>query len=308
MKKIGTFAKIIIISGVILFGVIAFVLIRANQTVVAVVPAEDIPVNALISDASMLQKINIPANTPRGYITDEASLIGQRLKVGVKKNQLLYVGDIMDSWNDKIGSNSIPKDYVVTSIQIPNSRAVGGQISAGNTVDVLGVPNQNYATTDKSTMANNLGAIAQNSYGAQGINVYWILANVKILNTSAVGSSNSGAATVSGVTASMNGSTQASSDENFYTVALSYDDYKKLVLAQQYLNLWFNISPAQNATDGAKLDEMGKSVITSIQDSQKQSQLDWNTTSSSTSSSSTSSSMSSSGASSYASKSTSSGK
>lgn len=269
MKKKGNkMFTLLIICGILLFSIVAFVVIKSTRTVTAIVPNQLIAAGTNI-DETMLKTVQVPVNTPKGYITDKSSILGQKIKVTVQENQLLYVNDIMSSWDDFSDGESIPDDYVVTSIQIPANRAVGGLITAGDSVDILGIPNANYSTTSKETLNNYLGDISKNSYGAEGMNLYWVLANVRILETdSSLSSSNESA--ISAVTEDGGGS---SAEGDYYIVALSYDDYKKVRLAEQYLDLWMSITPEYNTENGPMLDVMNESIIKELQDSQAQSIL-----------------------------------
>lgn len=263
--KGNKFFTALVVSGVLLFAIIAFIVIRSTSTVTAVVPNQQIAAGTKI-DETMIQTIQVPSNTPGGFITDKASLIGQKLKVSVDQNQLLYISNIMASWDNFSEGESIPDDYVVTSIQIPANRAVGGLITVGDTVDILGVPNSEYKTTSKETLDNYLGNMAQDSYGANGMNVYWVLSNVKILETDST-LSQTNESSISTVTEE----SSSNSEGDYYIVALSYNDYKKLRLSEQYLDLWMSITPEKNSDEGADLDLMKESTIQSLQDAQKQS-------------------------------------
>lgn len=262
--KENKFLTALIASGVVLFAVIAFVVVKSTSTLTAIVPNQQIPAGTKV-DESMLKSIQIPSNTPKGYITDKNSLIGQKLKITVSENQLLYIGNVMSSWDDFNDGETIPDDYIVTSIQIPANRAVGGLITAGDTVDILGIPNSEYSTVSKETLNNYLGGMASNAYGANGMNAYWVLSNVKILETDS-SLSQSNEASISTVTED-NGS---SNGGDYYIVALSYDDYKKLRLSEQYLDLWMNIAPDQNDENGPDLNKMNNPNIQPLADSQKQ--------------------------------------
>lgn len=266
--KGNKFFKLLVVCGIALFAVIAFVIIKSTATVTAVVPNQEIPAGTKIQE-SMIDSIQVPVNTPDGYITDKSSLLGQKLKVTVGKNQLIYVNDVMSSWEDFGNGESIPDDYIVTSIKIPSERAVGGLITAGDIVDILGVPNSRYNTTSKETLNNYLGDIAKNSYGANGLNTYWVLSNVKILETDST-LSQSNESSISSVTGENNNSGNGS----FYIIALSYNDYKKLRLSEQYLDLWMNIAPAQNEENDPLFDEMNNNVIQELQNSQAQSKIE----------------------------------
>ena len=262
------FFIVLVICGAVLFGIIAYIVMKSTATVSAVVPNQAIASGTRITD-DMLATIQIPANTPGEFISDKTSVVGQKMKVNVEENQLLYINDFMSSW-DSFSEANIPDDYVITSIKIPSDRAVGGMITSGDSVDILGVPNSSYQNISKETMDNNLGAIAENSYGADGINVYWVLANVTILETDST-LSTSNDASISTVTQE-DGS--GSSDGNYYIVALSYNDYKKLRLCETYLDFWMSICPEINKEDGSNLELMGDSVIKSLEDAQKQSTIE----------------------------------
>ena len=261
----------ITICGVLIFAIVAYIVISSTSTVTAVVPNQDITAGTKIEE-SMLETIEVPKNTPQGFITDKTSLVGQKLKVKVGEEQLLYINDVMSSWDDFSDGEKIPDDYVVTSIQLPSNRAVGGLITAGDTVDILGVPNNEYNTATKETLDGYLGEIANDSYGAQGMNVYWVLSNVKILETDST-LSQSADASISTVTSDDSNGNSSSTDGSFYIVALSYSDYKKLRLSEQYLDLWMNIAPAQNDENGPMLDEMREQEVKALQDAQAQSKM-----------------------------------
>ena len=267
-KKKSGFLFLLVITGVILFAVIAFVVLKSTSTKTAIVPAQNIPAGTTI-ESSMLQTIDIPSNTPDGYITDAQSLIGQKLKIDVNTNQLLYVNNVVSSWEDLSEENNIPKDYVITSITLPTDRAVSGLITSGDVIDLLGVPNSQYNTLDNETLTQYLGSITENSYGEDGINLYWVLSNVKILQTDTQAE-----ASQNGEEDSENSSASNSSDGNSYVIALSYQDYERLRLCEQYLDFYMNISPSQNEDNGPMLDDMLSTFVDKLKDAQAQSKYD----------------------------------
>lgn len=263
-KKRSTFIIVLILIGVILFGVVAFVVVRATASVTAIVPNQTIKAGTVVEE-SMIDYIQVPVNSPTGYITDKNSIVGQKLKTEVSKNQLLYINNIVKATDYREGE-SIPKDYTITSIKLPPERTVGGLVSVGDTVDILGVPNNSYNTSEKSTMENYLGAIAKDSYGADGNQVYWVLSNVKILEINTVNDDGN--------------SSKESDSENvtdsegaYYVVALSYDDLKRVRLSEQYLDLWMSIAPSYNDDHDPLLDEMRDRTIKELQDAQAQSKI-----------------------------------
>ena len=257
----------LVVIGAILFGVVSYVIVRSNRTVTAVVPAEEIKVGQIIEE-SMLVEIQVPVGTPRNFIVDKSSLVGQKLKINAQPGQLLYMSDIMTSWNDMLYGTTIPDDYIITSINVPNERAVGGIIIPGDTVDVLGVPKDNelFGVEELDKLNMSLGPISDYSYGADGIHLYWILANVKILETNSSLSLQTEESFLGSVDNMAN-----NQNESSYIVALSYQDYQKLILAQQYLDIWLNLSPIWNNDNPPLLDLMKYSEIKSLMDAQAQS-------------------------------------
>lgn len=267
MKKNSLVFKILIVVGIIIFAVIAFIIIKSTATVKAVVPSKTISSGTTIT-SDMLKTIDVPINTPKGYITDQTSLIGQKIRIAAEPDQLLYVNNFMTSWDDYSQGKTIPSDYVITAIQIPSDRAVGGLITAGDSVDILGIPKDNYKSATKDEMKSYLGDITKNSYGTDdGVNLYWILANVLILETDSDLSSADNSSISNVITNSNSGGA-------FYIVALSYNDYLKLRLAEQYTQLWFNIVPEQNEANGPMIGEMIYNKITALANAQNQSKFD----------------------------------
>ena len=253
---------VLIASASIIFGVIAYVVIKSLQFTVAVVPNQNIPSGTTIT-SNMLKRIQIPANTPKGYIMDETSLIGQKTKTSVKPNQLLYSGNIAVAWSEFSSGDKIPKDYVITSIKIPVDNAVNGMIAPGDSVDIAGVPTSNYQGADPSSMEQYLGAISEHSMGGNGIHVYWVLSNVKVLETDTAMAKREAAEGDK----NKDQEKTSDSDENTYIIALNYSDYRKLLLAEQYLDLHLTITPQQ----GFNKDDIEKSDIPSLDDSQAKS-------------------------------------
>lgn len=256
----------LITIGAILFGIVAFVVIRSTRTVTAVVPATTISSGTIIQE-NMLTTIQVPVDTPQGYITNMGTLVGQKLRINAEAGQFLYMSDVLVSWDDVVYGQNIPDDYVVTSIAIPDERAVAGLISSGDAVDIMGVVNDtqgNTSQTIREQMIDNMGAAAEHSFGTEkGAQIYWVLANVTILETDSSMSEAEGSL-ITSVTEGDGGST-------FYIVALSYEDYLKLRLAEQYMVLWMNISPAWNNDNDPLLDVMTYAELKALADSSKQS-------------------------------------
>lgn len=267
-NKRTPFIIAIIVIGVILFGVISYVVITSTASVNAIVPNTTIKAGTVVEE-SMLHTIQIPANTPKGFITDKSSIVGQKFKSEVSENQLLYINNLV-STSDYRDGNNIPKDYIITTIQLSPERSVGGIVSAGENVDILGLPNATYNTATPEQMENALGDIAKDAYGADGEKAYWILSNVKILDVNPVDSNTS-----SNSSSSKEGDSEQTIDSSgaYYVIALSYNDYKKLRLSEEYLNLWMNISPSNNKDNGANIDDMKEQVIQELKDAQTQSKF-----------------------------------
>ena len=265
-KRKNWFMITLILVGAILFGTVAFVVIRSTRTVTAVVPATTITTGVVI-DNNMLTTIQVPVGTPKGYITNLGTLVGQKLRITAQPGQLLYMSDVLVSWDDVVYGQNVPDDYVVTAISISDKRALGGLITAGDTVDILGVVNDsgsNDSRTIKQRMQDYMGKAVAYSYGTEeGAQLYWLLSNVTILETnSSLSEADNGLiSTVTG----------ESSEGSFYIIALSYEDYMKLVLAQEYMTLWMNISPAWNNDNDPLLDVMRYAELKELMDSTKQS-------------------------------------
>ena len=264
MRK-NIFIKLLAVAGVALFVLIAYVVISSTSTTVAIVPNQSIKAGTLIT-SEMVDKISIPSNVPEGYITDASSVIGQKLRVSVEANQLLYINDVMTSWEELIEGEDIPDNYVITSILIPSERAIGGLITAGDTVDIFGLPNNSMVNMTSEDLREYLGQMGKYDYYGteEGLNGFWVLSNVKILETDSTLSSleNSSISTITGSEDGQEGA--------YYIMALSYSDYQKLRLSEKYLSLWLSLVPKQNETEPPLYDEMRQSVIKMLQDSQNQ--------------------------------------
>lgn len=270
MKNSSIFSKIIFIAGIALFIVIAYVIINNTSTTTAVVPNQDLSAGTTITN-EMLETVTVPSNTPKGYIADSKSLIGQKLKVNVSEGQFLYVTDVMTSWDEMLDGEDIPDNYVVTSIFLPTNRAIGGLINTGDSVDILGVPNSNYKSADSATMAQFLGDMGRyDNYGTKsGINTYWVLANVKILQTNSTIASSENSSLSSLTEEDEKG---GNTDGAYYIVALSYADYQKLRLSEVYLDIWMSLCPSQNEENDPLYKQMRQNAIKVLQDSQNQSE------------------------------------
>lgn len=241
---------ILIVLGVILIGVISFVVITANQTVKVWVPSQTITTGTQITE-DMIKQIDIPAKTPGNYIKDKSYIVGYKLKNSVDENQLFYANDFLSSWEKYNEDLTIPEDFAITALQVPDARAVGGLITAGDSIDVLGV------TQDSVTGWGNYQLKGRKATAT------YILANVRVINTnSALSSSqNSALAEVTG---------NGSGDGSYYIVALSYNDLKKLRQAEAEFDLWLNLVPGQNEDNAPLINQMiGEASYDELHDSSK---------------------------------------
>lgn len=230
---------LLVVLGVILIGIISFVVITANATIKVYVPKQTITTGTQITD-EMLKQIDIPAKTPGNFIKDKTYIVGSKLKNTVDENQLFYASDFLSSWEKYNEDLTIPEDFAITAIQIEDSRAVGGLVTAGDKIDILGV------TTNSVTGWGNLitnGRKASATY---------ILANVPVINTNSALSSSQDSAYAEVTGQGSNGT--------YYIVALSYADLKKLRQAEAEFELWINLVPAQNEDNDPLIQQMLDSV------------------------------------------------
>lgn len=252
----ATFA--IVSIGVILMVVIAYVIISSNQTISVWVPNAPLSAGTKITESD-IKSISIPAKTPGKYIKNKEMIIGYKLKSSVEEGQLLYSSNFLSSWESYNQDLEVPEDYIITSIQVPDSRAVGGLITAGDSIDVLGVSSDGKRAGFEEGSRSGI-----NGRDDIGVNVYYILSNIKVLNTNS-SLSQAQEAGLSEVIAE-GGST---SGGNYYVVALSYDDHKKLRQAEGILDLWLNIAPRQNEENPPLINQMTGQSFSDLHDAQK---------------------------------------
>lgn len=241
-----------VVLGIVLIGIISYVVLTSNQTIKVWVPSKALSVGEVI-DENELQQIDIPTKTPGNYIKNKDLIIGYKLKSNVEQGQLLYSNDFLASWESYNQDTEIPEDYVITSIQVPDSRACGGLIVAGDSIDVLGV-----SSSGRVTGFENGSTI--NGREDIGVNVYYILSNVKVINTNSSLSKSQ-----------ENDLSQIVNDQgegNYYIVALSYDDFKKLRQAEGVLELWLNIAPRQNEENPPLINQMIGQSFSDLHDAQ----------------------------------------
>lgn len=240
----------LIVSGSLLFALIVYVVVRSNVAISAYVPAQSIKAGTRITE-DMLKQVRIPAGTPTGYITDPRSLVNQKLKIDVQPNELIYATNVQTNINLFGNDVKIPKNYVIATVNIPDERAVGGILSTGDSVDIAGIPQSNFQSTPRDTMQQYLGNMGKDSFGTDtGVNGFWVLNNVKILQSSS--SAEVAAQANSKASSNSNDSNNQGQQEGSvktaagtYVMALSYADYKKLLISQQYLDLYLNKAPQE---------------------------------------------------------------
>lgn len=250
-----------IIGGVIVFSIIAYVLLSVTATTKAVVFNSDVVAGTTITD-SMVTEIDVPKDTPGEFYKTKSSVVGERTTANISKGQLIYPNNLMSSMTVKSASDD-NSGFVTTTIKIPDDNALGGMLTAGDTVDISVVP--------KDGEVNNLAKALPGFSFDTSINggVYFILSNVKILDsTTAVSSSNG--TTMSATEKNDNGSAaKTDANSSYYLISLSYNDYKKLRIAEQYGTLYMSLVPKQNEENAPLLNEMSANVDGGLTDAQK---------------------------------------
>lgn len=250
-----------IVGGVIVFSIIAYVLLSVTATTKAVVFNSDVVAGTTITD-SMVTEIDVPKDTPGEFYKTKSSVVGERTTANISKGQLIYPNNLMSSMTVKSASDD-NSGFVTTTIKIPDDNALGGMLTAGDTVDISVVP--------KDGEVNNLAKALPGFSFDTSINggVYFILSNVKILDsTTAVSSSNG--TTMSATEKNDNGSTaKTDANSSYYLISLSYNDYKKLRIAEQYGTLYMSLVPKQNEENAPLLNEMSANVDGGLTDAQK---------------------------------------
>lgn len=250
-----------IVGGVIVFSIIAYVLLSVTATTKAVVFNSDVVAGTTITD-SMVTEIDVPKDTPGEFYKTKSSVVGERTTANISKGQLIYPNNLMSSMTVKSASDD-NSGFVTTTIKIPDDNALGGMLTAGDTVDISVVP--------KDGEVNNLAKALPGFSFDTSINggVYFILSNVKILDsTTAVSSSNG--TTMSATEKNDNGSAaKTDANSSYYLISLSYNDYKKLRIAEQYGTLYMSLVPKQNEENTPLLNEMSANVDGGLTDAQK---------------------------------------
>lgn len=263
-KNIGIIA--IIVAGLVLIGTVSYVIIKSNQTVSVWVPDHNMSTGDVVKQED-ITKVNIPADTPGNYINNKDKIVGYKLKGNVNEGQLLYSSSFLSSWESYNQDEDIPDDYIITSVQIPDRKAVGGLIVAGDTVDIMGVTNSKQGENAYGNVhqGDNEDAKVEGRNNLQE-QVHYVLSNVKVINT------NSTLSEAQDNDLSEVVDEESSNSGSYYIIALSYDDAKKLRQAEQIFedNLWLNITPEQNNDNPPLLDQMVGQPFSGLHDAQIQ--------------------------------------
>lgn len=258
---------ILVLTGSILFGFVAYVLLSTKRTTTAVVPVGEIEASTVITEA-MVQEIEVPAETPGTFIKSKSTVIGSRVKNTVGKDQLLYETDFMSSWADYTEMQNVPEDYIITNIAVPNERAVGGLITSGDMIDVMIVMKEKQ--DQRAGIEGEEEEAALTWLNSTNTKANYVLANVLILTTdSALAASQDSDMSAVGDSQEKN---QSSSDDANYVVALSYNDYMKLRIANSSDNaeIWLNIAPQWNKDHSPLIAQMSSTKFAYLHDAQKQ--------------------------------------
>lgn len=270
-----------VIGGVIVVALIAFVLLSSSATTKAVVMNSSASSGTEIT-SDMVTVKDVPSGTPGTFYKSLDQVVGYKLTTNVKPDQLLYESDLMTSI--EMQKEETPDEFITTSITLSNDQALGGLLTAGDLIDIAVVPDNvnalSKALPDFKIDTSNTGGFT------------YILSNVNLVDTTSAVSSESGS---NMSTALNNTSSSTSSSSSYYLLSLSYNDYKKLMIAQQYGKIYFNLSPKQNKGNDPLIDQMTEDIKGGLTDAQltfeeSQNKATENKTSSSSSSSSSSNS------------------
>lgn len=246
------FLTFTIIGGVVVFAVITFVLMSVTATTKAVVLNADTSAGTTITDA-MVTEIDVPKDTPGDFYKTRNSIVGERLTSNIKKNQLIYPTNVMSSVTVADDTN---EEYVTTSMRIPDEQAIGGVLTAGDVVDVSVVPKDG----EIQNLAKALPGYKFDTSTNGG--VYFILSNVKIIDSTTAVSSSQGSnmSTANGEGGDNKTNVNSNDSSSYYMVSLSYSDYKKLRIAEQYGKLFLSLAPSQNKDKDPLISQMTDTV------------------------------------------------
>lgn len=255
MKKLleNKFLLFTIIGSVLVVAVVAFTLFSATATKKAVVFNSDVSAGTTIT-SGMLQEIDVPKDTPGDFYQSVNAVIGERTTGNISKGQLIYPNNLMSSI--EVGAD-INENFITTSIRVSDDNAIGGLLTAGDVVDIAVKINSG----DSASLAQALPEYSINTSVDGGF--YYILSNVTLLDTTTAVSSAKGSELSA---ATSDGDSSSTSGEAYYMISISYNDYKKLRIAEQYGELYLNLVPEQNSEYNPLLEEMAASVSGGLTD------------------------------------------
>ena len=242
-SKIGIIIPSIV--AVVIFTFLTVSFINNSNVKTVIVPSRTIQAGETIS-ANDLKEIEVSSNIQG--ITSESDIVGLQAPKTLSADQILY----MSNFQSSIFSADIPANFIVTTINIPRDQAVGGAIASGDHVDISGVAPCSSINSFSSLAANSASAPAATSGGiANETNcVYYILANVEVLQVSDVVNN------TSATTGTLGNAISSDTSDISLAVALSYADMKKIREAEGALNIWANLSPQQNSIKAPLLNQM----------------------------------------------------
>lgn len=243
-----------IVGGVIVVAIVAYVLLSLSATTKAVVLTSDATAGTTITE-SMVEEIDVPADTPGDFYKTADSLVGERLTTDIPAGQLIYSSDVLSSVD--VSSADTSENFITTMIKVEDDNALGGLLTAGDVVDIAVIP----SSGNTQILATALSDYDIDTSYDGGF--YYILANVTILDATTAVSSSQGT-TLS--TATSDEDSSSSSDSSYYLISLSYNDYKKLRIAEQFGELYLNLVPSQNDENDPLLEIMAAQVTGGLSD------------------------------------------
>ena len=243
-----------IVGGVIVVAIVAYVLLSLSATTKAVVLVSDATAGTTITE-SMVEEIDVPADTPGDFYKTADSIVGERLTTDIPAGQLIYSSDVLSSVD--ISSADTSENFITTMIKVADDNALGGLLTAGDVVDIAVIPSSGNTQILATALSDyNIDTSYDGGF-------YYILANVTILDATTAVSSSQGT-TLS--TATSDEDSSSSSDSSYYLISLSYNDYKKLRIAEQFGTLYLNLVPSQNDENDPLLEIMAAQVTGGLSD------------------------------------------
>lgn len=255
--KKNKFLAFTLVAAVIVFSTVAFVLLSVTATTKAAVLNQDVKAGTTIT-TDMVEEIDVPKDTPGDFIKDKDAVIGQRLSNNISAKQLLYSSDLTTAIEDLTSEND---EYITCSFTVRDVNALGGMLSAGDKVDI------SVMIEDQSQVQKFAAAINDDATTSWNNGFYYVLANVTLVDATTAVSTDQGS-NLSAVSSSGSESNASTSDTtSTYLVSISYNDYKKLRIAQEYGELALNLCPSQNNTYAPMLEAMNAEVNGALTDS-----------------------------------------